>query len=675
MRSMLINSTRLRCFLIAGVIVAGLVVAADYNPCLAASVTFVESPEPSNTRSQVEVASRFYGLDLTRFTVRDRGDTTPVLDAVSDPHTLAAVFAAQTLLHFDRKQLRDALRRYRKKTIPLLITDVNTAEVATALSAWYGSTLPRCKRPDNNGQVSELVINSHPAFASGNDAALKLSGVTLPFTGRFDCVLEESGHSNDRVLIEASHQDRKFAVLVASGTTESRLFVLSASQPAEAKNGEDLMGSFSMVAPVMMFVSDAARERGWHSPGTYANFTIDDPWLTEQYGNLDYRALLEEMDKHNFHSTIAFIPWNFDRSEPGVTALFRSRPDRFSISVHGNNHDHREFGDYAHQPLTRHASNIKQALARMQEFTRRTGIPYDPIMIFPHAVAPAGTLGLLKKYNFWATVNSEEVPLGSRAPHDALFALRTQSIAFSNFLNVKRTSVDAPVSSATIAVHAFLDSPLLFYSHHELFRDGIGAFNTVADRVNRIEAHTQWRGLGFIARHLYLIRLAEDDTYDVRAMSPVLDLTNPTDRTARFRVSKEEDFTPSIRILQVDGIERPFRVSAGKLTFDVVLGPRQTVRINVIYTNDFNIAEIDILKHSLSANILRRISDFRDMQLSRSSLGQSLVRAYYRFQLNTLESRIERGAIYLVALLVLLFGAARFRAHKRGPLVTGLPRS
>ena len=87
-------------------------------------------------------------------------------------------------------------------------------------------------------------------------------------------------------------------------------------------------------------------EAAWHTPGLYANLTIDDPWLTEPYGHLIYKGLLNEMEKADFHTTIAFIPWNYDRSEDEVAALFREHPDRFSVCIHGNNHDHREFYKY-----------------------------------------------------------------------------------------------------------------------------------------------------------------------------------------------------------------------------------------------------------------------------------------------------------------------------------------
>ena len=49
------------------------------------------------------------------------------------------------------------------------------------------------------------------------------------------------------------------------------------------------------------------------------------------------------MQEHRFHTTIAFVPWNYDRSSPEVVSLFLENPEHFSIAIHGNNHDHEEF--------------------------------------------------------------------------------------------------------------------------------------------------------------------------------------------------------------------------------------------------------------------------------------------------------------------------------------------
>ena len=59
---------------------------------------------------------------------------------------------------------------------------------------------------------------------------------------------------------------------------------------------------------------------------------IDDPFLKASYGFLDFCKLLDLMDKHNFHTTIAFIPWNYRRTNKKTAKLFLDRPDRFSCA-------------------------------------------------------------------------------------------------------------------------------------------------------------------------------------------------------------------------------------------------------------------------------------------------------------------------------------------------------
>ena len=56
-------------------------------------------------------------------------------------------------------------------------------------------------------------------------------------------------------------------------------------------NPNGLSKAFSSVAPYILFLSYAAGSYAWHSDGQYANLTIDDPWLTQPYGHLDYYAL------------------------------------------------------------------------------------------------------------------------------------------------------------------------------------------------------------------------------------------------------------------------------------------------------------------------------------------------------------------------------------------------
>lgn len=54
----------------------------------------------------------------------------------------------------------------------------------------------------------------------------------------------------------------------------------------------------------------------------HACIIIDDPLLRENYGFLNYRKLLDLMDKHDFHTSIAFIPWNYNRTDKNLATLF-----------------------------------------------------------------------------------------------------------------------------------------------------------------------------------------------------------------------------------------------------------------------------------------------------------------------------------------------------------------
>ena len=142
------------------------------------------------------------------------------------------------------------------------------------------------------------------------------------------------------------------------------------------------------------------------------------------------------MEKHNFHTTIAFIPWNYDRSEAHTVALFRSHPERFSICVHGDNHDHKEFDDFGSKPLSLQIAAIKQSLARMDKFQTLTGIPYDNVFVFPHNIGSESILEQLKTYNFTATVNSSNVPMDRARPSSPLFALRPVTLSFGDFPSI-----------------------------------------------------------------------------------------------------------------------------------------------------------------------------------------------------------------------------------------------
>jgi glycosyltransferase involved in cell wall biosynthesis len=604
-------------------------------------------------QSQLEVATRFYGLNLTVLDA-SANNLNAVLDRTAlQNETVAIAIDAKALAAVDQSALLRSLVR-RSGPIPLLILGVTPETDSKSLRAWSGGTV-----------VGSQPVHGKLRYRVGSLPALtaQLSNLDLPFPADDAFYLTVSRESQAQVLLSVENDQEFFPSFVEADIGPQRVFVVTKTIPQSIETplgAGDTIGAFARVAPVMLFVKYCAGERGWHAEHHYANLTIDDPWLREPYGYLDYKALLPEMEKHNFHTTIAFIPWNYDRSEPEVVSLFRTHPDRFSICIHGNNHDHDEFTE----PHDDKVADIQQALARMEKFQNTTGIQYDQVMVFPHNIGSKDLLKELKTYNFLATINSSNVPIDENQPSDILSVLRPVTLAFGNFPSINRYTAEMPDSSAFVAINSFLDNPLFFYSHHAMFVSGAAAFDRVADKVNRIQPGTRWRSSGEIARHLYLVRQRADSDYDVTAFTGSLELDNTTGHEAVFYVSKEETDPAAVASVSVDGRTFPFDVRDGAMRLRIPVAVGGISRIAISYKNDLDLAAVSTSRSSVRVFALRMASDFRDIVLSRVRLGQAITDAYYKRKLSP-GSVILWAAIFMAGFAYAVWGVVVKRNRRR----------
>jgi len=590
----------------------------------AGDVVFVPaSADDAVAETQVQVATQFYGLNLKVMRLQTPSDVQSVLSALRSSDTLSAVIAADALPSFDRHELLAALHHSKTGNVPLLILGINRQTDPRQLEAWSSGSLLQC-----SPLPAGASANSY-AFGPDKHVTRELANEEIPASLAPACMfLVEHGRGMD-TLMSVRWVTGEGAIFARTRSDAEEVFFLAAMKPADLPPKRNMVETFSRMAPVMMFVRAAAGERAWHSFGHYANLTIDDAWLTQSYGRLEYEALLGEMEKHNFHTTLAFVPWNYDRSRQNVISLFLAHGDRYSISIHGDDHAHQEFGDYDSAPLAAQVVALKQAIARMEKFKSLTGIPYDRVMVFPHGVAPEATFAAMKQYGYLLTTNSDNVPLGAERPSDFLFYLRPQTLRYSNFSSVLRYSAEIPLPRAILAVAAFLENPILLYGHEKLFAPGIGTFNGVADTVNAIQPDTRWRSLGEIAQHLYLLRLREDQNFDVHMYSSQARLENHSASDHLFFVRREETFRPEIKALTVDGQPHSFGRSGEHLTFSLAVPAGQSRLVEIDYENDFRLETTDISKDSLYVAALRRAADFRDMTLSRHPWGRAITDFYY----------------------------------------------
>jgi hypothetical protein len=618
---------------------------------------------PSTARKQVELACHFYGLDLTVISPGSRSQNFQIVNALKSEDTLGVVITANTLSALEQHKVMKALGRGNRNSIPLLIIDIAKATAPGVLQDWSAGSIVAGSEP-LNPSGHEFYFTTEVSYVTQ-----ELSGQSISFPPeQTSYLILDGSHESRRITVVRDHQ-RELPIFVQARVGKQSVFFQSEREGSKEVQPAKSYGQaawFAQLAPFMMFLRYCAGERGWHTLGHYANLTIDDAWLTDPYGNLSYSGLLREMQKHNFHTTIAFIPWNFDRSQPDVVSLFRNHADRFSVSIHGNNHDHQEFYDYKDSPLADQVATIRQAIARMERFKALTGIPYDRVMVWPHEVVPpAPTLAALKEYNFLGDVNAGMTPLDSKRRDQPLYVLRGATLDSSNFLTIERYPVEAAGLRSVIAMKAFLANPILLYAHQDLFGEGIGAFDGVADYINQVQPTTAWRSLGDILERLYMIRLRADGNYDVKAFSNQVRLENSCSHAVTFFVQKEESFSPSIQSVTVDGQPYPYERFADNLAFRLTVPPGQSRWVAVAYENDLSVASIDISKHSMRVRFLREMSDVRDMTISRFAGGRAFIH-FYDKKLSGIEFTGERNLRYIGTVFLTLVAVALSWRQKRG---------
>lgn len=622
-----------------------LLLLAALPVCRAADLLVIEGKQPHTfEQAQIRNVAEFYGLQLRTVTAAN------VVSTLRASQTRAVVAPQDVLPALDQGRVLAALGG-----APMLVFGAAPG-ADRVVHAWSGGALSGCL-PHAGGARPDSLEVAKIAPLSG-----ALAGSTLPAVAAPGCRLRvESG---SEIVLSARRDGEDEAILVRSWNGRSPIFFMPSMELFDTSWSGDpaaLAKAFSSMAPFFLALSGAAADYGWHMERRYANLTIDDAWLTEPYGRMNYRDLLGEMQKHQFHTTVAFIPWNYDRSRSDVVALVRAHPERFSFCIHGNNHTHREFGEYATNPLAEQVAGIRQAVARMERFQALTGIGYDRFMVFPHSVAPEPTFSALRRYNFLGTANSMNVPADSRVPADPLFLLRPSTLRYGNLLSLFRYSAEERLPALEIAINGFLGNPQLFYGHQGLFEPGAGAFDETADLVNRIEPATRWTSLGEIARHLYLVRRRSDgDGFDVRLLSGEVEFENTTDSDLIYHIEQDGHCPPPECSVSIDGV----RVGDGVLR--VAIPPRKTTRLASVYRNDLDLTREPVGKGSLYTRGLRFASDFRDLWLSRIPGGSWITRVYYQRRWNAVEAFLESKWSLAAALLAMAaLWLARRRSHPR----------
>ena len=261
----------------------------------------------------------------------------------------------------------------------------------------------------------------------------------------------------------------------------------------------DVRDHFFSAVPVVSYIRWAFAHSSWNAPEANACLVIDDPLLRTRYGFLRFRELLTLMKQVRFSTSIAFIPWNWRRSDPKVVQLFKDNPNDYSLCIHGCDHTAGEFGTSNQQQLRAIAS---EAVRRMSLHEQRTGLAHDRVMVFPQGIFSEQAILELKRANFSAVVNTEV--------HSNL--LRGRKLRISDVWDVAVMSYgDFPIYTRrypaqgieNLAFDVLLGKPCLVVIHHDFFSNGYDRLAQFIDQLNALNVSLIWRRLGEVVRRGY----------------------------------------------------------------------------------------------------------------------------------------------------------------------------
>lgn len=328
---------------------------------------------------------------------------------------------------------------------------------------------------------------------------------------------------------------------------------------------------FSAV-PAVSYLKWACPGSSWIAPEASACLVIDDPLLKARYGFVRFRELLALMKQHRFSTSIAFIPWNWRRSDRKVVHLFKENPEKYSLCIHGCDHTAGEFGTSDRQQLR---SIVSEAVQRMSCHEKRTGLAHDRVMVFPQGVFSEEAMHELKRSGFDAVVNTE---VHSNPP-------RKRKIRISDVWDVALMVYgDFPLYTRrypaqgveNLAFDVLLGKPCLVVIHHDFCSDGGARLVGFIDRLNALKVPLTWRRLSEVVRRSYRQRELSPDSVEMEMYGTELLIENRSERAKTYSIRRREHDADSIESVDAGSRYVSWHSAGEFVEFKVHLAPGES---------------------------------------------------------------------------------------------------
>ena len=258
---------------------------------------------------------------------------------------------------------------------------------------------------------------------------------------------------------------------------------------------------FIRVLPLIQFLRDVTSFDDWSAP-LRAAIMFDDPnlhWLS--YGCMDYKALVASSNKFNYHTAIATVPLDGWFVHNPTAKIFRDNKTTLSLLVHGNNHIREELACISREDIC--ASYLSQALRRVKNIERKSGVKVPRVMAAPHGACNMVMLKAMGLLGFEAACISS----GSlRYYNDNKPWVRNIGFMMSDMIAGLPVIPRFGLSSeccARILIAAYLHQPIIPMGHHLDLIQGLELLQNTADFINSL-GNVQWMDMQSIARSNFL---------------------------------------------------------------------------------------------------------------------------------------------------------------------------
>ncbi|MFB9266925.1 hypothetical protein ACFFWD_27825 [Bradyrhizobium erythrophlei] len=442
--------------------------------------------------------------------------------------------------------------------------------------------------PDMCGPMSALQIQLEPGAA---DAALVIR------------------HGGELQSIVAAPEGHLFAGFAYSGV---RFFADASLAMVDIRERAaiyfDVKKRFAGAVPVVMYLKWSFRGVCWTTSETNACLIIDDPPLRPRYGFLDFGELLQLANKQTFATTIAFIPWNWQRTNRDTVAAFQQNSGKLSVCVHGCDHTRGEFAARSVDLLDR---KLKTAKCRMQSLLNKTALDHDNVMVFPQGAFSPEAVSALKRNGFVAAVNTEVAPADDTSNETTLADLWSVAIArYGEFSIYTRRYIDHGIEN--FAFDGILGKPCFIAGHHDLFRDHGSELTEFLRQLASLRWKLCWRTLGDAVCRSYSIR-RDGGTSIVKMVAEQLRIENMEAVTRRIRVVKQEPQVVSLKDVTVNQDVVAYEYMDGCIRLIVDIPPGRTADIRCVYHEPPDaFPDSESVSYQLGVAVRRYLSELRD---------------------------------------------------------------